>query len=92
MQLNNSDNYESIKVTLSKEKTPIAYENKVQCLMQSGLSREEAEAEVEGIEIELELYYKVGAGLFAVEAEAVSGGADIYEPYSGELMDDFIED
>ena len=39
------------------------------------------------MEIELEVYYEVGYGLFAVEADAVES-ADIYSPYSGELCEE----
>jgi hypothetical protein len=92
-KLNNSDNYEPITVFLSKEKNPIAFENKVQCYMISGMSREEAEKETERIfslGMELEVYYEVGYGLFAVEPEAVEAGT-VFSPYSkeeGESEDD----
>jgi hypothetical protein len=86
MKLNNSDNYESIFVQLSKEKTPIAWEQKVISNMNSGLSREEAEKEADK-KMEVEMYYDADAGLFLIEAEAVESGT-IYNPYSGELMDE----
>ena len=89
MKLNNSDNYESIFVQLSKEKTPIAWEQKVISNMNSGLSREEAEKEADK-KMEVEMYYDADAGLFLVEAEAVESGT-IYNPYSGELMDEADE-
>lgn len=41
--LNSIEDAEIISVGLSPEKTPIAYKNRVRCLMLSGLSREEAE-------------------------------------------------
>ena len=90
MKLNNSDNYESITIQLSKEKTPIAWENRVQSIMSSGATREEAE-EMANIPIDLEMYYNVDAGLFLVECDAVESGT-IYDPYSGELLDDADED
>jgi hypothetical protein len=89
MKLNNSDNYESITIQLSKEKTPIAWEQKVISNMNSGLSREEAEKEADKT-IEVEMYYDADAGLFLVEAEAVESGT-IYNPYSGELIDEADE-
>lgn len=89
MKLNNSDNYESIFVQLSKEKTPIAWEQKVISNMNSGLSREEAEKEADK-KMEVEMYYDADAGLFLIEAEAVESGT-IYNPYSGELMDEADE-
>jgi len=76
-------------VTLDPEKTPIAYEQRVQSLMTAGLDR--PASEVMALEpIELELYYDINAGLFAVEAEAVEAGT-IYNPYSKELLDDADE-
>lgn len=41
--LNSIEDAEIISVRLSPDETPIAYENRVRCLMLSGLSREEAE-------------------------------------------------
>ena len=90
MKLNNSDEMEVIEIRLSKEKTPIAWENRVQSIISSGATREEAE-EMANIPIDLEMYYNVNAGLFLVECEAVESGT-IYDPYSGELLDDADED
>lgn len=86
VQLNNSDNYEHLcNVVLTKDKFPIAYENKVKELMdECGMSREEAENAVKDMKIELEVYYEVGYGLFAIESDTVESGT-IYSPYSGEL-------
>ena len=86
VQLNNSDNYEHLcNVVLTKDKFPIAYENKVKELIdECHVSREEAENIVNNMEIELEVYYEVGYGLFAIESDAVES-ATIYSPYSGEL-------
>ena len=92
LRLNNSDDYEFLcNVTLTKEKFPIAFENKVQELLEEGVcsTREDAERTVEYMSIELELYYHKGYGLFAVDSEAVASGT-IYSPYSGELYEDSI--
>lgn len=85
MKMNNSDNYESITVQLSKEKTPIAWEQRVQSNVNSGATREEAEIMADE-PIEVEMYYSIDAGLFLVEAEAVESGS-IYDPYSGEFLE-----
>lgn len=88
--MNNSNTYEPIAtIKLSKEKTPIAFENKVLELLEEHVcdTREEAEAEVNAMEFELELYYEKGYGLFAVECEAVSCGT-IYSPYSCSRLED----
>jgi len=91
MKLHNSDQYESINILLDKHKHPIAFENRVQSLVNSGLTRKEALDFVRTTAIELELYYDKDAGLFGMEAEAVESGT-IYNPYSGELMEDAEEE
>lgn len=78
--LNGAEDAEIIMIRLTPEKFPIAYANKVKCLMLSGLSEEEAE-KMAMEPIDLELYYEVGVGLMAVES------GTIYSPYSGELYD-----
>ena len=88
-KLNTAENYEHLAtVKLAKEKYPIAYENKVEELMEeNSMSREEAESVIKDMEIELEIYYEKGYGLFAVESEAVESGT-IYSPYSKEEYTD----
>lgn len=89
-KLNDSDNYEHLcNVRLTKEKYPVAFENKVQELLEENCAstREEAEKMVEKMEIELELYYEKGTGLFAVESAAVECGT-IYSPYTKEEYTD----
>ena len=89
VKLNTSDNYESIKVTLSKGEYPIAYNNKIEELVEEGLYKttEDAENDNPTIEIEMEIYYEKHYGLFSVESEAVESGT-IYSPYTSELCDD----
>ena len=86
MKLNNSDKYESVTITLSKEKTPIAWEQRVQSLVNSGMLVGEAII-FANEPIEVEMYYNIDAGLFLVECEAVESGT-IYDPYSGELLEE----
>lgn len=53
MKLNKSSQVEAISITVTKEKYPIVFENKVQELIEDcGMSREEAENEVEGMVFE----------------------------------------
>ena len=89
VKLNTSDNYESIKVTLSKVEYPIAYNIKIEELVEEGLYKttEDAENDNPTIEIEMEIYYEKHYGLFAVESGAVESGT-IYSPYTSELCDD----
>ena len=89
VKLNNCDNYESITITLSKGEYPIAYNNKIEELVEEGLYKttEDAENENPTIDIEMEIYYEKHYGLFAVESAAVESG-QIYSPYSSELCED----
>ena len=85
-KLNNVNDYEPLcSVKLTKEKFPKAYAAKVEELIEEGMceTKEEAESMIKDMEIELELYYEKGHGLFAVESEAVDSGT-IFSPYSGE--------
>lgn len=85
-KLNNADNYESIgTIKLTKEQFPVAYNNKLQELIEMGLSEEEAASTIDSYVFELEIYYDKGYGLFAVETDAVDAGADIHSPYTGDL-------
>ena len=99
IKMNNADNYESINITLSRENTPIAYQNKLDELMDCKAfdTQDEAEKWLSETPIELELYYENGYGLFGVEAEAVEN-AEIQSPYSGapildeDVIDQFNDD
>lgn len=93
VKLNGGDTYESIgKITLTKEKFPIAFNAKVEELLEEGVetNRKDAERLVSQMEIELEIYYEKGTGLFAVESEAVESGT-IYSPYTAELCEDYTQ-
>lgn len=95
IQANSGVDYESIMVRLTKKKYPIAFNAKVEELMESGAfdDRQKAEEWVENTPIELELYYDKHSGLFGVEAEAIEYGAtDICSPYTGEYMLDYVEE
>lgn len=89
VKLNNADNYEPIKVTLSKSEYPIAYNNKIEELVEEGTYNtiEDAEKSNPTIEIEMEIYYEKGCGLFAVECEAVESGT-IFSPYTSDVCCD----
>lgn len=85
-KLNTAEDYEPVMRQLDPEKTPKAYYNKVYDLLTARHSR--GEAEKLALEpIECEIYYEVGAGLFAVESGAVESGI-IYSPYT---MEEYLE-
>ena len=90
MKLNSVEEYEPIgTIKLTKERFPIAYNNKIEELLEEGAceTREEAEKVMKDAEFNLELYYHKGYGLFAVESEAVESGT-IYSPYDGSLCEE----
>lgn len=89
VKLNNSDSYEPLIVRLTEAETPIAYNNKIEELVEQGVypSKEEAIKDNPIIEIECELYYEKHSGLFAVESGAVESNY-VYSPYSGELCEE----
>lgn len=94
MKLNSAENMEfplvdiengHIVFKLDKEHTPIAYQNRLEELIECGLTKQEAENAILTERIYLEIYYSKGLGLFAVDCDAVEAGT-IYNPYSGELL------
>lgn len=84
VKANDDEHYESINVILNREKTPIAFQNKLDELMEEGAfdTEEEAIKWIETNPIELELYYEKGYGLFAVESGAVESNSDLVSPYT----------
>jgi hypothetical protein len=94
VQAYSADEFESINVVITKDRYPIVYRRKIEELVEDGAYNtiEDAEKDNPRIEIELELYYDKGWGLYGVESEAVSSSAEsICSPYTGESMIDFIE-
>ena len=89
MKLNNSDQMESYVIRLDEDTNPIAFKNRVESLISSGLTESEAK-KVASEPIHVEMYYDKNAGLFLVESDGVEAGT-IYNPYSGKLMEDFYD-
>lgn len=83
IRANDADNFESITITLTREKYPIAFKAKLEELIEEGVFETEDEAIdwIESTPIELEIYYEKGFGLFAVEFEAVESN-EAYSPYT----------
>lgn len=94
VKINRGEDYESIMITLTEDKYPIAHRLKVEELMEQGAfeTEEQAKMWVNTNPIELELYYHKHSGLFGVESSAVeSCGESLCSPYSGEnLVDDYM--
>lgn len=85
IRINDSDKVESIMVKFADY--PNLYKAKVEELMEEcGYNKERAEILAKDMEVELELYYHKGAGVFGVESGAVesctTGG--LYSPYDGD--------
>lgn len=76
---------EVIEIYLDPVKHPVAYNTKVEELIGSGMTREEAEGFVQTTPFEMELYYSKNQGLFMVESEVIES-ADIYNPYDGKVV------
>ncbi len=73
---------EVIDILLSPNRYPVAFERKVRCVMSGGLSRQEAEAYVLTTPLQLEIFYDIGRGLFALEPEPIES-ITVFNPYTG---------
>lgn len=94
IKLNNGSNYEHLcNVYLTEEKFPKVYAAKFEELVKrSGMTEDEARSYLLQAPIELELYYSPDCGCFAVETDAIDGGATIYDPYTGTECEPFDEE
>ena len=95
-KLNNANNYEPLGIenmvkggAIRLRNYPIVFKAKCEELVEEGLAKDmdEATKMAWDMEVELELYYEKGTGLFAVESGAVESGT-IYSPYTAELGED----
>jgi hypothetical protein len=94
MKANKVGQEETIEVLLTRRTFPIAFQNKLNELMEQGAfdNEEDATKWIESTPIVLEIMYEKDCGLFAVESEAIESGG-IVSPYSGEeIEDDYWED
>lgn len=96
MKANKVGQEETIAVLLTRKSFPIAFQNKLNELMEQGAfdSEEEATRWIESNPFILEIMYEKHSGLFAVESEAIESGI-IVSPYSGEeieIENDYWED
>lgn len=83
-----TDDYdEVIEVITTPAINPITFQRRVRCLMISGLSKEQAEHIASTEPMKLELFYDIGRGIFAIDAEAV-GNTPLYNPYTAEEIPD----
>ena len=95
VKANPADKYENFVVRLSRYNNPIAYQAKLEELVEQNCygSIEEAEIDNPYFDIELEMYYDKHHGLYAVESDAIESNAEsICSPYTGEYMEDSDEE
>lgn len=79
-----------VEIITTPSVNPNIFRRRVRCLMLSGLSQDEAEKDVATIPLKLELFYDIGRGIFAIDAEAV-GNTPLYNPYTGREIPDKTE-
>lgn len=93
-KINKPEEAELVEITLTERDFPIFFEQKVEELMTNcNMLREEARREAEGMKFEIELCYQKSSGLFAIETEAIdSCGSSLFNPYTGEHLEDYDED
>lgn len=86
IEVNDKFHIESVNIQLSRDKTPIAFKNKLNELMEQGCfeTEEEAIEFIESAPIKMELYYEKGHGLIMVESEALDCNYDVFSPYTKE--------
>ena len=93
MKANKVGQEETIAVLLTRKSFPIAFQNKLNELMEQGAfdSEEEATRWIESNPIILEIMYEKDNGLFAVESEAIESCSlaymELVSPYTGEAID-----
>lgn len=79
---------EVVEVITTPNTYPELFRRRVKCLMNSGLPQGEAEKAIASTPLKLELFYDIGRGGFAIDAEAV-GNTPLYNPYTGkEIIDE----
>lgn len=89
IKANSAVEYESTIIKLSRDKYPIAYQAKLEELVEKNCynSIEDAENDNPHFYIEVEIYYDKHHGLFAVETEAIESDAEsICSPYTKESL------
>ena len=91
MKKHNSDQMEVIDIFIDEHKHPIAFKTKLDELVNSGLTIQQAKEYIYTTPFQMELYYQTDCGAFMVESEAIES-TEIYNPYTGEQLEEYIED
>jgi hypothetical protein len=92
MKANKVGQEETIEVLLTRSTFPIAFQNKLNELMEQGAfdNEEDAIKWIESTPFTLEIMYQKDNGLFAVESEALVCST-LVSPYNGEEIDCDLE-
>ena len=90
IKVNDSESYEFINVVIDPINQPIAYQNRVDSLVNSGFSLEDAKAEAL-MPIEMELYFDPNTSLIMIDSGAIESGVG-YNPYTGIELDHSDDD
>lgn len=85
LQINPQGTEEVFEIYLDPVKHPVAYGNKLDELVASGMSRDEAHSFILTTPFVLEVYYSEGHGMFLVESEAIEFN-DMCNPYTGNVI------
>lgn len=93
MKANKVGQEETIEVLLTRRTFPIAFQNKLNELMEQGAfdNEEDATKWIESTPFVLEIMYEKDNGLFAVESEVIECET-LVSPYSGERIECDLED
>lgn len=81
---------EVVYVVTSPAVNPDTFRRRVKCLMISGMTQSQAEEYAVDNPMQLSLFYDIGRGGFAIDAEAV-GNTPLYNPYTGREIPDETE-
>ena len=87
MKKYSANNIESFDFYLSETKNPMSFKTKLEELIESGLTEQEARTYILSTPIEMEIYYEKNVGLFMIESEAVES-CPIFDPYTGEALEE----
>lgn len=78
---------EVVDVVTTPDINPDTFRRRVKCLMISGMTQAEAEEYATDNPMQLSLFYDIGRGGFAIDAEAV-GNTPLYNPFQGTEIPD----
>ncbi len=91
LRKHNAEEVEVMEIYIDENKHPVAYARKMKELQLQLFSEKEARKFILTTPFEMEFYYSLDQGLFLVETDAVEN-IDIYNPYTGEKLDEEIDE